>query len=296
MAPSILSACRTSLQSWGVREFFLFLIIGFTLFSLIAQYVHLRQFDGTTNPVSDYAPSRFSLNFYSLFADDQYWRFLTSQFLFGSVEELILGSITLFLVCGLHCIYSQRTLLLSILTCMVSSSMLETALLFIVPSTATLNPGYGVVFGLLLNYIRDMPYSWRCKIRFGRFLCPFFINDKWITYIFGLQLMFSQFPLSVYTAITAFVGGLACRLFLLCRFKQRPDANSDYNSVPEDDRLTQLADEPIELPPLPSSTEIKSPNLMLPDSNIDMSSLTSNLKSDFQHEPSVSTNSNPDEL
>jgi len=266
--------------SLGVREFYLICVIVFSALTLSFRYYALRFGGGV---VSDLDPLRFSVSFITIFEYNQYWRLLTSLFVFGSLDEFLLGIILIYRVCGLQCVYSQKSLLLCIISCMVSSILIQTILLLLLPTATSISPGFSIPYGVLLTYMRDMPYSWRCRLRCGRYLCPIFITDKWITYILALQLVFADFPISCYTGLTIFISGIIYRSFILCRrCKKPPPASNDYNTVPEEEfSAVQLADLPIELSSSSSSSSGSSDMsdiLLHSDTNLDASSLTSNYK------------------
>jgi len=131
----------------------------------------------------------------------------TSRFLFLSIGETL---------CGIALLYNFRIFERQmgskkygayVLLSLFISTLLELFIqyYFSVPTVSYCGP-YFLIFSQLVMYYYDVPS-----------LAPisFFANDKMFTYLFAIQLIFSQYPNSGYLAFCGIVAGLLYRIEFL---------------------------------------------------------------------------------
>ena len=82
-------------------------------------------------------------------------------------------------------------------------------LLFRGAGILTVSPGpYGIVWGCLISYLRDVPSTYR--VRMG----GLGITDKWFPAVLAVQLVLSAYPLSIYSSACGLLAGLTYRFLL----------------------------------------------------------------------------------
>eukprot|EP00824_Muranothrix_gubernata_P010436 TRINITY_DN23459_c0_g2_i1.p1 TRINITY_DN23459_c0_g2~~TRINITY_DN23459_c0_g2_i1.p1 ORF type:complete len:243 (+),score=31.22 TRINITY_DN23459_c0_g2_i1:61-789(+) len=64
---------------------------------------------------------------------------------------------------------------------------------------------HGLIFAALTQFAFDIPHTFSCRVM------GFSFTDKYISYLLGVQLAFSNFPDSLYAALAGVLAGLAYR-------------------------------------------------------------------------------------
>jgi len=134
----------------------------------------------------------------------EFWRFLASHFLFVGIGDMICGIVLLFAFRMFERQMGSKHYGAFVLLSLFFSTVLEIVFLFYfsIPVHTTSGP-YFLIFSQLVMFYYDVPP-----------LTPisFFTNDKMFTYLFALQLIFTQHPNSGYKALCGIIAGLLYRI------------------------------------------------------------------------------------
>jgi membrane associated rhomboid family serine protease len=134
------------------------------------------------------------------------WRLLTSRFLFLGTGDMMFGLILLYKFRVFEQHMGSRKYGAFMLISLLVSTLLESIIVILDFNKGIAFSGpCNLIFAQLVQFFYDIPT-----------LSPNLLNDKTITYLIALQLIFAQYPSSGYQAFCGIVAGLLYRIEFLC--------------------------------------------------------------------------------
>eukprot|EP00467_Chlorarachnion_reptans_P005679 CAMPEP_0114512972 /NCGR_PEP_ID=MMETSP0109-20121206/15286_1 /TAXON_ID=29199 /ORGANISM="Chlorarachnion reptans, Strain CCCM449" /LENGTH=283 /DNA_ID=CAMNT_0001692743 /DNA_START=181 /DNA_END=1032 /DNA_ORIENTATION=- len=177
------------------------------------------------------------------------WRLITSQFVFTTPSGIFFGLMLLYTFREFERRFKTAKFSVAVLVMMILSIIFEVALLAL-NITKRIAPGpFSIIFGLFTFFFSEIPPS----AKGGIFFIP--VSDKTFKYLFGLQLMFSEYPSACWPSLCGLLAGILYRSQLLpfskiriprrmrefcarncnCFSNTRRRRNAGYQQVPEMD-------------------------------------------------------------
>eukprot|EP00457_Paulinella_chromatophora_P014605 gb/GEZN01015056.1/.p1 GENE.gb/GEZN01015056.1/~~gb/GEZN01015056.1/.p1 ORF type:complete len:296 (-),score=22.24 gb/GEZN01015056.1/:14-901(-) len=147
----------------------------------------------------------FVLDWGRVIRDLQVYRLLTCHFVFDSFGELIFGLLLLFTFRVFERQFSSRKFAGALGFLGLASTLFQVAFLILTKAKKPMSSGYGLVFALLVQYVRDIP----ALTTFSVAGIP--LSDKSFIYLLALQLCFAHVPMSLEAAASGILAGLLWR-------------------------------------------------------------------------------------
>jgi len=132
----------------------------------------------------------------------QPWRLITSHLFFSSPGELLFGLILIYFFrlferqMGSAKFGGYLTVIFTL------STMVQIASYVLIPSARFTSGPYAFIFACFILYYSEIPSTYRFRI------AGISATDKLFTYILGLQLLFSNSPHSMYSALCGILSGI----------------------------------------------------------------------------------------
>jgi len=139
----------------------------------------------------------------------EYWRLVTSHFVFLTTGEMVCGLILLYAFRLFERQMGSKKYGVFVLLSLFIASLIEFILLHYEPATLVFGGPYAIIFAQIVQYFYDVP---------SLDPVPFFgvpMNDKIFTYLPALHLIFAQYPTTGYYALCGIVAGLLYRIEFL---------------------------------------------------------------------------------
>lgn len=151
----------------------------------------------------------FDLNLYPAIATNgQWYRVVTSQLFFTSTTEVLLGCLSFYIFRIVERLYGSRKFLAAVVFSLLFGCALQLVCLVLFrPALVTFASGpYAILFGLYAIYASDVPRMSKFKVVGVTF------SDKSFSYVLGVQLMWSQYWLSVYPSLVGLLVGIVWKV------------------------------------------------------------------------------------
>jgi len=139
----------------------------------------------------------------------QLWRLIPNYVFFSNPLEAVLGVLFLYHFRVFERQMGSAKFAAFVMSTWVMNSMMTLLFVVLFPSRNIVSGPYGLVFSLLVQFYFEVPSTYRFRI-FG-----ISVGDKILTYLLSLQLMGTQFPSSLFAALSGIVVGLIYRSEIL---------------------------------------------------------------------------------
>lgn len=140
----------------------------------------------------------------------QFWRLITSNFVFSTSSEVVLGLFLLYSLRELEKRFGTRKFASALTFYSLASTSMQLLVMYLIPSIIhTASGPYFALFGLLVPYCLDVPY----KSKFSVLGLPL-TNKSWLV-VLGSQVALTGVPGSLISAACGLFAGFLFRVRFL---------------------------------------------------------------------------------